>query len=324
MIRRLDSEAVAMYFTYYGAEPFDLQVRHSRLADFVESVPQIVCLTSLRCASREQIMKDRWTRISGAAALVEVIAIVLIAPAGTAATPREADGIATQAAVAEGQPQSSTDKLGPYARIAVMRALNEGQSVDWEQGYVRHIEWHRQAKDAFNWYSYSISVSTERQRWILYATFGHTAAELSNPVSPAEDERDTIVNLLPHVQFMGSAIYEFLPALSRGSGVPTPALRTEYATVELEYGAGKEFEAALAAEQSKLEGETLWFRMVEGGNLPRYVRLRPRASLEKILEERADQSLPEKVNGFISKMSVEILNLRPNMLVNVTAEVARP
>jgi len=228
------------------------------------------------------------------------------------------------AAAAEEPPKSPTTNVGPYARIALMRALNEGHSVDWEQGYVRHLEWHRQVRDRFNWYSYSISVSTERQRWIVYATFGHTAADLSNPVSPAEDERDSIVNLLPHVQFMGSSIYEFLPALSRGNGLPTPSLRAEYTTVDLRYGTGMEFEAALAAERSQLQGETLWFRMVEGGNPSRYVRLRPRGSLESILAERGDQTLPEKVNGLISQVTVEILNLRPNMLVNVTPKTAHP
>jgi hypothetical protein len=109
----------------------------------------------------------------------------------------------------------------------------------------------------------------------------------------------------------------FLPALSRGNGVPTPTLRAEYTTVELNQGAGKAFEAAIAAEQSKLAGETLWYRMVAGGNTPRYVRLRPRPSLAALLDERADAALPDKVNGLISRVTVEILNLRPNMLVNV-------
>jgi hypothetical protein len=201
-----------------------------------------------------------------------------------------------------------------------MRALDESHNVDLEAGYVRHLEWHRQVNDKFNWYSYSVSVSAERQRSILYATFGHSAAELSNPVQPAEDERDTAVNILQHVQFTGSGIYEFLPALSHGNGMPTPALRAEYTTVELNYGAGKAFEAAIAAQQAKLQGETLWYRLVAGGTTPRYVRLRPRASLEAILEEQATQALPENLQGLISKMTIEILNLRPNMLVNVTPE----
>jgi len=55
----------------------------------------------------------------------------------------------------------------------------------------------------------------------------------------------------------------------------------------------------------------------------RLCRLRPRANLAAILDERADQALSDKVNGLISKMTVETLNLRPNMLVNVTPEPAR-
>lgn len=75
--------------------------------------------------------------------------------------------------------------------------------------------------------------------------------------------------------------------------------------------------------QSKLQGETLWYRMVMGGDGPRYVRLRPRASLAAILDERADQALPDKVNGLVSKVTFETLYLKPNMLVNVTPEPTR-
>ncbi len=250
-------------------------------------------------------MKLRWLGRLGA-----VLLIGATLPARVMSQPQTGAGPAVQAA------------RGPYARIAIMRAL-DGHSVDWEAGYVRHLEWHRQVKDTFNWYSYSVWASTERQRWIIYATFGHTADELGNPVSPAEDERDNLINVLPHAQFLGNGIYEFLPTLSRGNGVPTPTLRAEYVTVELTQGAGKAFEAALAAEQSRSQGEMLWYRMVVGGDTPRYIRLRPRATLAAILDERADQALPDKVNSLISKMTVETLNLRPNMLVNVTPEPAR-
>ncbi len=60
--------------------------------------------------------------------------------------------------------------------------------------------------------------------------------------------------------------------------------------------------------------------MVVGGDTPRYVRLRPRANLAAILDERAEQALSDKVTALISKVTVETLNLRPNMLVNVTPE----
>jgi hypothetical protein len=234
-------------------------------------------------------------------------------------------GIAFAAlAAAQNSSGSSSPKgSGPYAIVAMMRVVDESHTVDFEEGYIRHLEWHRQAKDKFNWYSYSFGSSTDRQRWIIYATFGHTSTELSNPVSPAEDQRDVILNI-PHVQYIGSSIYEFLPALSRGNSVPSPALKAEYTTVEVNFGEAKAFEEALASERSGLQGETLWFRMVEGGSMPRYIRFRPRASLENILDQPAGQVLPDKVKGLVSKMTVEILNLRPDMLVNVTAEPPRP
>jgi hypothetical protein len=216
-------------------------------------------------------------------------------------------------AVAQSEP-------GPYARIAVLRP-HDGDTVDFEAGYIRHLEWHRQAKDTWVWYGWTVWAG-ERQRWFVYATFGHTAASLDNPFAPADDERDNIVNVTPHAQFMGNALYEFLPALSRGNGVPTPTPRLELTTVELKPWAAKAFEDALTAEQSKLQGETLWFRMLAGGATPRYVRLRPRGSLSALLEENAEPAFPTKVAELVSKTTVEILNLRPAMCYGVAP--ARP
>jgi hypothetical protein len=200
---------------------------------------------------------------------------------------------------------------GPYARIAVLRP-HDGDSVDFEAGYVRHLEWHRQARDSWFWYGWSVTFG-ERQRWFVYASFGHSAAALDSPVPPAEDERDNILNVTPHAQFLGNGLYEYLPALSRGSGEPRPAARLELTTVDLRPGTEQAFEAALGAAQGALRGETLWYRMVAGGAAPRYVRLRPRASLAAILEARSEQALPDAAGALIAKTTLEILTLRPAM-----------
>jgi hypothetical protein len=200
---------------------------------------------------------------------------------------------------------------GPFARIAVLRP-HDGKTVDFEAGYIRHLDFHRQAKDAWTWYGWTIWAG-DRQRWFVYATFGHSAASLDNPVPPADDERDNVSNVTPHAEFVGNGLYEFLPALSHGNGVPTPTPRLELTTVDLNAGADKKFDAALAATASTLQAETLWYRLIAGGAAPRYVRLRPRASLSVILDDPRSQSLPETANPFIARMTVEILNLRPTM-----------
>src|SRR5262245_52963788 len=95
---------------------------------------------------------------------------------------------------------------GPYARIAALRP-HDGQTVEFEAGYVRHLAWHAAAKDPWTWYGWTVWAG-ERQRWFVYATFGHSAAELDAAVSPAEDERDNVANVTPHVEFVGNALYE--------------------------------------------------------------------------------------------------------------------
>ena len=183
---------------------------------------------------------------------------------------------------------------GPYARISFLQP-HDGDTVDFEAGYTRHLEWHRQNKDTWTWFGWTVWAG-ERQRWLVYATFGHSAAEMDNPVNPADDERDNIVNVVPHAHFAGSGLYEFLPAMSRGDGVPSATPRVEMTTVD------GDFENAIAGD-----GETLWYRMIAGGLVPRYVRLRPRNNLTEILDMKRE--LPDG----ITKATIEILSLRPAM-----------
>jgi hypothetical protein len=212
---------------------------------------------------------------------------------------------------------SSPSRAGsaPYARIAILRP-HDGDTVDFEAGYIRHLAWHEQARDTWAWYGWTITFG-ERQRWFVYASFGHSAASLDTPVAPADDERDNIVNVLPHAQFLGNALYEFLPALSRGAGVPTPAARLEFTTVDVAVGAERAFEAAVRDTQAALQGETLWYRMIAGGGGPRYVRLRPRPTLASLVSEGYDRSLPDQVNTLVVKSTIEILTLRPAMSLGI-------
>jgi hypothetical protein len=183
-----------------------------------------------------------------------------------------------------------------YARISLLRP-HDGDTVGFEAGYIRHLEWHKQAKDPWTWFGWTVWAG-ERQRWFVYATFGHSAAEMDAPVNPADDERDNIVNVTPHAHFAGSGLFEYLPEISRGTGQPAPTARVEMVTVD---GA----DVVLAAPQG--EGETLWYRMIAGGPTPRYIRLRPRASLSAILAD------PDEVKIAGAKVTVEILSLRPLM-----------
>jgi hypothetical protein len=257
------------------------------MAHFDGSLSQIDVSSSDRMAA----MTRRWP---GVVAAVLLVGAVVPAPV-----------VARVSAPGEQAPD------GPYARIAILRP-HDGDTVDFESGYVRHLEWHRQARDSWVWYGWNVTFG-ERQRWFVYASFGHSAASLDNPVPAAEDERDNILNVTPHAQFVGNALYEYLPALSRGTGQPQPTARLELTTVDLNPGATRAFEAAVRARQSTLRDETLWYRMVAGGPVPRYVRLRPRPSLSAVLRDSSDQALADDAIHSIARTTVEILTLRPTM-----------
>jgi hypothetical protein len=225
------------------------------------------------------------------------------------------------AGVVPGPAAAQPGRSGPYARIAVLRP-RDGRTVDFEAGYIRHLEWHQRAGDPWVWYGWSVWAG-ERQRWFVYATFGHSIGSLDAPIAPADDEHDNILNVVPHAEFVGNALYEFVPALSRGTAIPQPTARAELTTVDLNPGAAAAFEAALGTRQSTLQGETLWYRMVAGGPAPRYVRLRPRPNLTLVLDGRSESALPDGAENLVSRTTVEILTLRPTMSLGLPAP-ARP
>jgi hypothetical protein len=208
-------------------------------------------------------------------------------------------------------PAAAQPAPGRFARLAVLRP-HDGRTTDFEAGYIRHLEFHRHAKDPWRWFGWTVWAG-DRQRSFIYATFSHAATDFDQAVGPAEDERDNVLNVTPHAQFAGNAIYEFLPRVSRGSGEPSPSPRLELTTVDVQAGMGAAFEAAVAPAQASLSAETLWYRLVSGGRTPRYVRLRPRASLATVLNDEADAALPEAATRLVEEMTVEILNLRPTM-----------
>jgi hypothetical protein len=208
-------------------------------------------------------------------------------------------------------PLAAQTEPGLFARIAILRP-HDGETVDFEAGYIRHLDWHRRALDPWTWYGWTVTFG-DRQRWFVYASFGHSAASFDSPVSPSDDERDNVSNVTPHAEFAGNALYEFLPALSRGTAVPSPAARLELTTVDVAADAGQKFESMLHETQSTLREETLWYRLVAGGTASRYVRLRPRPTLSAVLEGRNDQALPGQASGSIAKVTIDILTLRPTM-----------
>ena len=192
-------------------------------------------------------------------------------------------------------------------------ASHDGDTVDFEAGYIRHLEWHRQAKDTWVWYGWSIWAG-ERQRWFVYATFGHSAASLDNPVPPAEDERDNVPNVVPHAEFVGQRALRVLPgALARHGRAAADRPARAHDGGPQPRGGDRLSRRRWPRGQADAQGETLWYRMVAGeppALCPPASAAQPDGAPRR--EERAGAAGGDPAAS-IAKTTVEILNLRPTM-----------
>src|SRR5689334_10700839 len=82
-----------------------------------------------------------------------------------------------------------------------------GMARDFEEGYKRHLQWHRKNCDSWTWHGWMIS-SGERRRYFMDGTFSHAWTDLDAPVSPAADSADNDINTIPYATVRSSATYE--------------------------------------------------------------------------------------------------------------------
>jgi hypothetical protein len=202
---------------------------------------------------------------------------------------------------------------GPYVLLGVLRRL-EGHDFAFDAGVARHWQWHRDHRDPYVWHAWDIRFGN-RVGGLVFASFNHSAGSLDSAVSPAEDWADWRTTGAPHSQFTNLEAYRYLPELSRGSGDPGAARLLEFTMVEIQPAQASAFEAKLKAGQPSLKEETLWYRLVIGGEVPRYLRLRPRARLSAVTEGAEDGALAP-ADGMITRVSRELLVLQPGLTID--------
>jgi hypothetical protein len=208
---------------------------------------------------------------------------------------------------------AQTDK-GPYMLLGALRRL-PGHDFEFDAGVARHWQWHRDHRDPYVWYAWDIRFG-QRIDGLVFASFNHSADSLDGAVSPAEDWADWRVTGAPYSEFTNLEAYRYLPELSRGTGDPGPAVLLEFTTVDVQPAAASAFEARIKAGQPSLKEETLWYRLVTGGSVPRYLRLRPRLKVSAVTEGADDPVLAD-ATAMITRVSVELLVSQPSLTIDV-------
>lgn len=215
------------------------------------------------------------------------------------------------APLAAQSPATPAAAPGPYARIVTI-APKPGQNSAFEQGYERHIGWHRANRDPWSWYGWSF-VLGPRLGQFMDGTFGHAAADFDHPVNPAGDAADNATNVTPHADFASHGVYRRLEAASRGAPLPDTSAYLVLVTYRVAPGRAAEFEKAIAARAAPADAAAhhSWYRLELGGIGPQYLLMRAAPSWEAAVMSTGPLGGDPPSPDVVESVTTELLRYRP-------------
>ncbi len=184
-------------------------------------------------------------------------------------------------------PAQAQQPTAAAARIVVIKP-KEGMQKQFEEGYKRHLDWHRRKRDKWTWYGWQI-VSGDRLGFFVDGTFGHRWEDFDTPVAPAEDAADNALNVLPYANFLAVGHYQLRPDVSNADLLEagTPSAFLEFIYYHVRPGREREFEEVMRAVHDSLKRKPStrrysWYQLVNGGEQSTYILLLPHDKLSEL------------------------------------------
>ncbi|WP_342120894.1 hypothetical protein [Pseudoduganella sp. OTU4001] len=210
--------------------------------------------------------------------------------------------------------QAQAQQAGPFARMVVIQP-KPGQSAAFEQGYQRHLDWHKKAGDRWTWYGWSF-VLGERLGMFMDGTFGHAAANFDAAVQPATDAADNAANVAPHADFLSHGIFRRLEVASVGQPLPDTSPYLAMTTYTVAPGDVTAFERQLVARATRPAGAAggeryTWYRMQIGGEGAQYVLMRAVAGFAAAAD--LPDVMPAGTGPMLRGVRTELLRYRADM-----------
>lgn len=203
---------------------------------------------------------------------------------------------------------------GPFARMVVIQP-KPGQGAAFEQGYQRHLEWHRKVADRWTWHGWSF-VLGERLGLFMDGTFGHAAANFDAAVQPAADAADNAVNVTPYADFLSHGVFRRLEGASVGPALPDSSAFLAMSTYTVAPGDVIAFERQLTARATRPAGQGgaeryTWYRLQIGGEGAQYVLMRAAPNFAAAAE--LPDVLPIGTGPMLRGVRTELLRYRADM-----------
>lgn len=157
----------------------------------------------------------------------------------------------------------------------------EGRRDEFDLGYRRHLEWHRERNDRLVWYAWYVA-SGERVGMFVDGTFGLRFADFDQRIAPAEDAADFKRTVAPYSDVAYRKVLELVPELSSATPLEerSPPASLEVLTCLVAPGREMKFEAAIKRLVGTSGGDSglgfAVYRQLSGGKQPAYLLMIPR------------------------------------------------
>jgi predicted component of type VI protein secretion system len=149
---------------------------------------------------------------------------------------------------------ASAQDSGTAVRLLFWQ-IKPGMTRDFEEGYKRHLDWHRRHHDTWAWHGWMIT-SGERYGYFMDASFQHRWSDFDAPVTPsAEDSADNALNVATYADERSAASYDSISGEATRDLLTSPLLTVYHFTIPP--GAANEIESLMSAELRNLGQEAL-------------------------------------------------------------------
>lgn len=193
-----------------------------------------------------------------------------------------------------------------------------GQAASFENGYKRHLLWHKANSDTWNWYGWYI-ISGPRHGQFIDATVGHSWSDFNSPVNPAGDRADNGQHTEPFADFLRSYKVSLMPFSYPAYQQALASKMLRMLTVDVcdIARAGKIIEKVLTNYKQQGTDKFVVFKMIDGGEIMQYIILAP---LDNISDLEKTGDLNARLTGsnnVITGITSETLLFQPEMSINV-------
>ncbi len=211
--------------------------------------------------------------------------------------------------------------------------VKDGAAAAFAEGRKKHMDFHRQQKDTWTWYTWEI-VNGDRAGQFITGSFGHYWKDFDGREAfDALDSVDVAKTFGPHATMVTTGTWAMVPEMSRTrpdtTGPPKFSQLTHYQVKLAEVPDFEDAVKEISAALTKIEWPvySTWYRLVSGGEGPHYVLSTARASwadfapTEKSLLEglteavgaRRATELLDTVRGATKSLYTEVMAYRPEL-----------